>query len=144
MTPKDYDATKERNKILTDKIKQLENSNESIKKLYNDMIESRQEVDEKSKKYDELSEAIENAQGKLNRTQKLISDYTNVIKILRETNDMILKVSGLVYLDISDEVMNDEGVKRDFSVLIQTLEQLTNDLTKKRKQNIIEGDFINV
>ena len=105
------------------------------------MLEERAEVNENSDKYKQLSEAIQNAKGDLDRNQKLVSDYKDILKILRQGNEFLLKISGLVYMDISETVNESAVVSREFDSLIRSLERLTRDLLNIRGQNIIEGEF---
>lgn len=115
--------------------------NDFIESQYNQLLEERAEVNENSAKFKQLTEAMENARGDLNRTQKLVSDYKHILKILRQGNEFLLKISGLVYMDISETVNESAVVSREFDSLIRSLERLTRDLLNIRGQNIIEGEF---
>lgn len=115
--------------------------NQFIEQQYNDLLEQRKEVNESSEKYEQLTEAIENAEGRLNSTQKLVSDYKQILKILRQGNEFLLTISGLTYMDITETVNESVVVSREFDSLVRSLERLVRDLSNIRKQNIIEGDF---
>lgn len=124
-------------------IDSLSNRHDFVEKEYNRLIEERAEVNEKSNKYDQLTEAINNAKGELTSTQRLISDHKQLMKVLKQGNELLMKVSGLAYLDISNEVTQNTLVKREFDSLINGLERLAKDLRNMKDQNIIEGEFVN-
>lgn len=124
-------------------IDSLSNRHDFVEKEYNRLIEERAEVNEKSNKYDQLTEAINNAKGELTSTQRLISDHKQLMKVLKQGNELLMKVSGLAYLDISNEVTQNTLVKREFDSLINGLERLARDLKNMKDQNIIEGEFVN-
>lgn len=116
---------------------------ESIENQLNKLYADRAEVDDKSTKYDQISEAIKNAEGKLNNTQKLVSDHRDILKILKQGNETILAISGLTFLDISDTVNSSVLISREFDTLINSLERLVRDLRNTRNQTVIEGEFTN-
>ena len=78
--PDDYKATQELNKQLLAKNKELSDSEQAanermqfIESQLKELMNQRQEVDEKSAKYDELTRAIEQSQGQLDSYQKQVS-----------------------------------------------------------------------
>lgn len=149
--PHDYDNLKSDVQQLGFKNKELEKqrqiaiqSAKHAEQKYNKLLEERKAVDEKSEKYDQLNEAIENAKGDLNHQQKLISNYKSLMKLLREINDAILKASGLVYLDLSEIINTDSLATAELQSVLSNLERLTKDIsTLVDKPRIIEGEFIN-
>ncbi|MFV8290829.1 DUF3102 domain-containing protein [Aerococcus viridans] len=149
--PHDYDNLKSDVQQLGFKNKELEKqrqiaiqSAKHAEQKYNKLLEERKAVDEKSEKYDQLTEAIENAKGDLNHQQKLISNYKSLMKLLREINDAILKASGLVYLDLSEIINTDSLATAELQSVLSNLERLTKDIsTLVDKPRIIEGEFIN-
>lgn len=128
---------------LSWELEELTKRNEFIEKNYNSLIEQRADVDEKSEKYDQLTEAIQNAKGDLDSQQKLIADYKTILKVIKQGNELLLKVSGVAYLEISDVVNNNKIVSREFDSLINGLERLVRDLRSMKAHNIIEGEIIN-
>lgn len=130
-------------KVTQSELDSLSKRNEFIEQQYKQLLEQRTEVDEKSEKYDQLSEAINSAKGELNTTQKLISDHKHVMKILKQGNELLMNVSGLAYVDISTTVTENKLVNREFESLVIGLERLTRDLKNMNNQNIIEGEFTN-
>lgn len=134
--PDDYEFYKERTEVLQEEVKQLEES-------YRDLLKKRSEVDEKSLKYEELTKAINQAKGELGDTQKIISNYANLSKLLKESNEFLLKASGLVYSDLTEVIERDGIAKQELDFLINRLERFTSDLIGLTQNNILEGEIIN-
>ena len=149
--PHDYENLKSDVQQLDSKNRELEEqrniaiqSAKHAEEKYKQLLQERKSVDEKSEKYDKLTEAIENAKGDLNHQQKLISNYKSLMKLLRDTNDAILKASGLVYLDLSEVINTDSIATSELQSVITNLERLTKDLSNLvTKPRIIEGEIIN-
>lgn len=148
--PRDYEEAKAREQQLSSALKKAQTEADEYKKSYEyekeqykKLIEKRANVNEKSEKYDQLTEAIDNAEGRLSNSQKLISDYKDILKIIRGGNEAILKIGGLAFMDISKTVNSSTVVSSEFDSLINSLERLIRDLREVRNQNIIEGDFTN-
>lgn len=148
--PHDYDGLKSDNQQLSQALKEARikadaaiERNEFIENQYNTLLKERAEVNEKSEKYEELSKAIKTAKGKLDSTQKLISDYKDILKLLRLGNDLLTKLGGLNYLDISQTVNNSVVISSEFDSMIRSLERLTRDLSNIRRETIMEGEIIN-
>lgn len=134
--PDDYEFYKERTEVLQEEVKQLEES-------YRDLLKKRSEVDEKSLKYEELTKAINQAKGELGDTQKIISNYADLSKLLKESNEFLLKASGLVYSDLTEVIERDGIAKQELDFLINRLERFTSDLIGLTQNNILEGEIIN-
>lgn len=149
--PHDYENLKSDVQQLDSKNRELEEqrniaiqSAKHAEEKYKQLLQERKAVDEKSEKYDKLTDAIENAKGDLNHQQKLISNYKSLMKVLRDTNDAILKASGLVYLDLSEVINTDSIATSELQSVISNLERLTKDLSNLvTKPRIIEGEIIN-
>lgn len=130
--PPDYEDLKKASR-------QLERLEQEHKKL----LAEREEVDEKSKRYDELNEAILISQGRLNETQKKIVEYNNLHKLIRESNEFLTKASTLIYSDIQGIIQSDSVAKRELQYLTDNLDRFSRDLNKMLQQNtIIEGEII--
>lgn len=134
--PDDYEFYKERTEVLQEEVKQLEES-------YHDLLKKRSEVDDKSLKYEELTKAINQAKGELGDTQKIISNYADLSKLLKESNEFLLKASGLVYSDLTEVIERDGIAKQELDFLINRLERFTSDLISLTQNNILEGEIIN-
>ena len=137
IVPSDYEDLKRTKDYLTKR-------NEHLEKEHQDLLNQRKEVNEKSQKYDELTNAIQQSQGELNRVQQKIADYDGLHKVLKEGNALLAKLSVLVYSDLSDAVANDTLVKSELDILLSRFLKLNEDITKKITNNmIIEGEIIN-
>lgn len=146
VVPKDYqelkskisnaDYYKKQNETLKSEVKQLEES-------YRELLSKRSAVDEKSEKYEQLSNAINQAEGRLNESQKLISNYKNLSDLLSKSNEFLSIASALVYQDLSEVISRDGLAKQELNFLIERLEMFLNDLTRINENEILEGEIIN-
>lgn len=134
--PEDYNYLKSSNNELSERLNELQGN-------YRQLLSERQETNEKSAKYEQLTQAINQAEGQLNQTQKMISNYKGLSDLLEQSNEFLSKASALVYQDLSEIVSRDGLAKRELDFLIERLEKFLSDLTKINKNNIIEGEIIN-
>ena len=149
VVPDDYRATRElnkrllvKNKELSDSMKAIEERSEFINNKLNDMMAQRAEVDKKSAQYDELTRAIEESQGQLNSVQKQISAYKNITSLLQKGNDFLASMGGLIYADEKNVLKADGIVRDEFDSFISRGLRFFNDLNEIRKEsNILEGEF---
>lgn len=133
--------------VIPDDYESLQQASKQLDKLkaeHQRLLDERAEVNEKSQKYDQLNEAIAISQGKLNATQKKISEYNNLHKLIKESNDFLTKASGLVYADISGVMESDPVARQEIIYLLGNLERFTKDLNQLLETNlVIEGEIIN-
>ncbi|MEZ7574225.1 DUF3102 domain-containing protein [Streptococcus parasanguinis] len=149
VTPDDYIATRElnkrllvKNKELSDSMKAIEERSEFINNKLNEMMAQRAEADRKSSQYDELTRAIEESQGQLNSVQKQISAYKNITSLLQKGNDFLASMGGLIYADEKNVLKADGIVRDEFDSFISRGLRFFNDLNDIRKENnILEGEF---
>ena len=147
--PDDYKATKDLNKQLLEKnkelsktVKAIEERSEFIKKQLADTLAQREEVDKKSAQYDELTRAIEESRGQLNNVQKQISAYKNITSLLQKGNDFLASMGGLIYADEEKVLKADGIIRNEFDSFISRGLRFFNDLNDIRKEsNILEGEF---
>lgn len=149
VVPDDYKATKdlnrqllEKNKELSKTVKAMEERSEFIEKQLTETLLQREEVDKKSSQYDELTRAIEESQGQLNSVQKQISAYKNITSLLQKGNDFLASMGGLIYADEEKVLRADGIIRNEFDSFISRGLRFFNDLNDIRKQsNILEGEF---
>ena len=149
VVPDDYSATRElnkrllvKNKELSDSMKAMEERSEFISNKLNEMMAQRAEADRKSAQYDELTRAIEESQGQLNSVQKQISAYKNITNLLQKGNDFLASMGGLIYADEKNVLKADGIVRDEFDSFISRGLRFFNDLNDIRKEsNILEGEF---
>ena len=147
--PDDYSATRElnkrllvKNKELSDSMKAMEERSEFISNKLNGMMAQRAEADRKSAQYDELTRAIEESQGQLNSVQKQISAYKNITSLLQKGNDFLASMGGLIYADAKNVLKADGIVRDEFDSFISRGLRFFTDLNDIRKENnILEGEF---
>lgn len=147
--PEDYGATRElnkrllvKNKELSDGMKAIEERSEFINNKLSEMMAQREEVDKKSAQYDELTRAIEESQGQLNSVQKQILAYKNITSLLQKGNDFLASMGGLIYADEKNVLKADGIVRDEFDSFISRGLRFFNDLNDIRKEsNILEGEF---
>lgn len=149
VVPEDYRATRELNKRLLVKNKELSDSMQAMRERsdfinnkLNDMMAQRAEADKKSAQYDELTRAIEESQGQLNSVQKQISAYKNITSLLQKGNDFLASMGGLIYADEEKVLKADGIIRNEFDSFISRGLRFFNDLNDIRKEsNILEGEF---
>jgi hypothetical protein len=134
--PEDYQDLKSR-------VKSTEERNQFLEKNLHELYAKRSEVDEKSAKYDELTEAIKQSQGQLNSYQRRIASYNNFMSLFQKADQLIMEISGLAYSKETQLIDLDGLVKSEFNDLVDRGLKLFNDLDKKRQpQNILEGELL--
>lgn len=135
--PSDYRSLKSNNADLK---LQLDEASRQLDRLYNE----RQEHEEKSVKYDQLTEAINDMQGKMNRTQKLIATQKQVYELVDLSKELLAKIVPIPYLINADYVRENEVAKRELNnVAMQTQKFLDNLNGVLKESEIIEGEIIN-
>lgn len=149
VAPQDYDSTKSLNKTLMEKNKELksdleslEERNKFVESQYQSLLKEREKVDANSKKYEELTEAIQQSKGQLNDVQKKMSDYKDILEIVRSGDDLLTKMSGLIYKDEEKFRQADHVIGLEIDSLVNRMQLLINDLSQMRgATTIIEGEF---
>ena len=135
--PSDYRSLKSNNADLK---RQLDEASRQLDRLY----QERQEHEEKSVKYDQLTEAINDMQGKMNRTQKLIATQKQVYELVDLSKELLAKIVPIPYLINADYVRENEVAKRELNnVATQTQKFLDNLNGVLKESEIIEGEIIN-
>ena len=148
--PADYDATKSLNATLLEKNSQLKREYDDlndraafIEEQYNKLVEERKAVDEKSAKYDELTEAIKQSQGQLNEAQAKIGSYKSLLSFIRKGNEMVVNMGGLVYVDEQRILHSDSKVRNEFEQLQKAISRLAEDMGSMLKETeVLEGEII--
>ena len=150
VAPADYDATKSLNATLLEKNSKLKREYEDlndravfIEEQYNKLVEERKAVDEKSAKYDELTEAIKQSQGQLNEAQAKIGSYKSLLSFIRKGNEMVVSMGGLVYVDEQRILHSDSKVRNEFEQLQKAISRLAEDMGSMLKETeVLEGEII--
>nr|DAV09603.1 MAG TPA: Protein of unknown function (DUF3102) [Caudoviricetes sp.] len=150
VAPADYDATKSLNATLLEKNSKLKREYDDlngraafIEEQYNKLVEERKAVDEKSAKYDELTEAIKQSQGQLNEAQAKIGSYKSLLSFIRKGNEMVVNMGGLVYVDEQRILHSDSKVRNEFEQLQKAISRLAEDMGSMLKETeVLEGEIV--
>lgn len=117
--------------------------NEFIEKELNELLDQRKEVNEKSRKYEELTEGIRKLEGKMNENQQMLASQKRVLDTIRGGNDLLDKLSGLIYATDLETIQGNNLVLSELNKLIGRVEWWFNDLNKKiDSTTILEGEII--
>lgn len=147
--PDDYKATQELNRKLLAKNKELSDSERAanervqiIESQLKELMNQRQEVDEKSAKYDELTRAIEQSQGQLDSYQKQVSAYRHTINFLEKGNKFLANFGGVAFLDIKPALSNPK-VRTELETFLTMLNSLSRNVSEILEQDdVIEGEIL--
>lgn len=150
VVPDDYKATKQLNSTLLDKNKDLQRQyddvksrNDFVEKQLQDLYAKRAEVDEKSAKYDELTQAIEQSKGQLDSYQKKIFAFKEIQSLLKKGNQMLSNMGGIVYIDIKPVLETEPAVRNEletFSFMLNSFAKEVSDLLDEA--DVIEGEIL--
>lgn len=141
--PHDYDGLKSDNQQLSRALKEQRNENEKMRNQINQWQAEQGELNEKSKRYDELNRAIQEMEGKMDSGQKRIAAVKDITSKLKTGNQLIDELSGLIYLADYDELSRNEFLSQEMAKLVNRLNTFTNDLNERlNKTTILEGEII--
>ena len=140
--PDDYKATQELNKELSDSEQAANERVRFIESQLKELMNQRQEVDEKSAKYDELTRAIEQSQGQLDSYQKQVSAYRHTINFLEKGNKFLANFGGVAFLDIKP-ALNNPKVRTELETFLTMLNSLSRNVSEILEQDdVIEGEIL--
>lgn len=150
ITPPDYPGLKSDNQQLSEALREVQSEadalrkrNDFIEKEYNQLIEERKEVDEKSRKYDELTDGIRALEGKMNNTQKMLESHKKVVDTISKGNELLDTLSGLIYATDIETLEGNELVNKELNKLTKRVEWWLNDINQKMDNaTIIEGEIV--
>lgn len=141
VVPHDYEYLKSNNKMLNDDLKDYRASAAYYEKQYKELLEQQKEVNEKSRKYDELSDAIAVAEGKLSKYQKKVANSKRILDFVVAGKEFLVGMSGLVYQDFED--ISEYEVKEVEFIVDQTRRLIDDVEQKLNRPKIFEGEIIN-
>ena len=142
--PADYQEALQNRQHLEERAKSAEERNAFLEAQLKDLYAQREEVDEKSNKYDELTKAIQQSQGQLDDYQKRIASYKNILSLIQKGNDFLANMGGLIYAD-EEKVLNTDGVAgQEFDSFVNRGIRFFTDLQKIRNKDnqILEGEIL--
>lgn len=147
--PADYTSTKSLNKVLLNrnselnsKLTEFENSNKRLEETLKNLYAERDEVNQKSARYDELTQAIEESKGQLDNFQKKIFAYKEIQSLLKKGNQLLSNVGGIVYIDMKP-VLNEPAIKNELETFSFMLSSFAKEVkTLLVDKEIIEGEIV--
>ena len=143
VVPEDYEGLKESNAKLLRELQKAEYEATTVREAYDSLVKKRHQEDEGSRKYAELSRAIEEMQGKMSKGQKQLAAQKEVYDLVRNVNKLVSEVSPLTYLLDTETIMENEHAQKPIKKIIDNLRDMANRLEKNITVTIIEGEIIN-
>lgn len=144
ITPHDYDGLKSDNNQLSQALKEEQQENQKMRNQLDQWRDEKGEIDKKSKRYDELSAAIKDMEGKMDENQKRIAVVKDVTEKLKIGNQLIDELSGLIYLTDYEELSRNEFLSAEINKLMYRLNNFIDDFSERLDQTtILEGEIIN-
>lgn len=138
--PEDYQETKNALAQSRHHQKLIEQRNAKLEKEIEDMRHRRDEVSEKSQKYDELNKAINNMNSRLNEGQQKLKAQKEIYELVKGSEQVIREVAPLCYLAFSKDIIDNDYARKPIEKIIEDLTDMANRLRKQIKQ----GDVIDV
>lgn len=137
VTPADYDSTKSLNQTLMAKNQELSKENQALEKEL-------EELKAKGKISQEMEDLIRQRQGKIQGLEKQISDYKDVLNLIRAGDEFLNKMASLIYTDDKKFRNADEVIGLEIDSMVNRLLTFVNDLQKLRgrNQDVIEGEIV--
>lgn len=140
MEPEDYQETKNALAQSRHQQKLIEQRNEKLEKDIKEMELRRDEVSEKSQKYDELNKAINDMNAKLNDGQQRLKAQKEIYDLVKGSEKVIREVAPLCYLAFSKDIIDNDYARKPIEKIIEDLTDMANRLRKQLKK----GDVIDV
>lgn len=140
MEPEDYQETKNALAQSRQQQKLIEQRNEKLEKDIKEMELRRDEVSEKSQKYDELNKAINDMNAKLNDGQQRLKAQKEIYDLVKGSEKVIREVAPLCYLAFSKDIIDNDYARKPIEKIIEDLTDMANRLRKQLKK----GEVIDV
>ena len=137
VTPADYDSTKSLNQTLMTKNQELSKENQALEKEL-------EELKAKGNISQEMEDLIRQRQGKIQGLEKQISDYKDVLNLIRAGDEFLNKMASLIYTDDKKFRNADDVIGLEIDSMVNRLLTFVNDLQKLRgrNQDVIEGEIV--
>ncbi|WP_436954470.1 hypothetical protein [Staphylococcus ureilyticus] len=138
--PEDYQQTKNALDQSRHQQKLIQQRNEKLEKDIREMENRRDEVSEKSQKYDELNEAIKDMNTKLTDGQRKLKAQKEVYDYVKKANELIREVAPMSYFIHDEHILSNEYAIKPIKKIADDLQ----DISNKLKKQINKGDVIDV
>lgn len=135
--PADYDSTKSLNQTLMSKNQELSKENQELE-------DELKELKAQGNISQELEELIKQRKGKIQGLEKQISDYKDVLNLIRVGDEFLNKMASLIYTDDKKFRNADEVIGLEIDSMVNRLLTFVNDLQRLRgrNQDVIEGEIV--
>lgn len=140
MEPEDYQETK--NALTQSRYHQklIEQRNAKLEKEIEDMKHRRDEVSEKSQKYDELNKALGDMNRKLDDGQRRLKAQKEVYDLVKKGEELIKEIAPMTYFIHDEYILSNEYAIKPIKKIADDLL----DLSQKLNKQISKGDVIDV
>lgn len=137
VTPADYDSTKSLNQTLMSKNQELSKENQKLE-------DELKELKAQGNISQEMDELIKQRRGKIQGLEKQISDYKDVLNLIRVGDEFLNKMASLIYTDEKKFRNADEVIGLEIDSMVNRLSTFITDLQnlRGRNQDVIEGEIV--
>ena len=135
--PADYDSTKSLNQTLMSKNQELSKENQKLE-------DELKELKAQGNINQEMEELIKQRRGKIQGLEKQISDYKDVLNLIRGGDEFLNKMASLIYTDEKKFRNADEVIGLEIDSMVNRLSTFITDLQnlRGRNQDVIEGEIV--
>ncbi|MBC3105719.1 hypothetical protein H7900_08845 [Staphylococcus haemolyticus] len=140
MEPEDYQETKNALAQSRHQQKLIEQRNEKLEKDIKEMELRRDEVSEKSQKYDELNKALGDMNRKLDDGQRRLKAQKEVYDLVKKGEALIKEIAPMTYFIHDEYILSNEYAIKPIKKIADDLL----DLSQKLNKQISKGDVIDV
>ena len=140
MEPEDYQETKNALAQSRHHQKLIEQRNAKLEKEIEDMKDRRDEVSEKSQKYDELNKALGDMNRKLDDGQRRLKAQKEVYDLVKKGEELIKEIAPMTYFIHDEYILSNEYAIKPIKKIADDLL----DLSQKLNKQISKGDVIDV
>lgn len=135
--PADYDSTKSLNQTLMSKNQELSKENKELE-------DELRELKAQGNISQEMEKLIKQRKGKIQGLEKQISDYKDVLNLIRVGDEFLNKMASLIYTDEKKFRNADEVIGLEIDSMVNRLSTFITDLQnlRGRNQDVIEGEIL--
>ena len=135
--PADYDSTKSLNQTLMSKNQDLSKENQKLE-------DELKELKAQGNISQEMDELIKQRKGKIQGLEKQISDYKDVLNLIRVGDEFLNKMASLIYTNEKKFRNADEVIGLEIDSMVNRLSTFITDLQnlRGRNQDVIEGEIV--
>ena len=135
--PEDYEELKENIRRMKRQEKSLSENNKRLMEEISDMRNERSDMDTKSKKYEELTQAINEMNGRLTEGQLRIKNQKLVYDLVKKSEALISEVAPLTYSISHLGVDDNKYAKEPLIKIAENLEDISSRIRKQLNENKI-------